>query len=317
MMVAVIGMSAIALTRVQTRIANANRDVTKARFYSQSLIDVVLLRLAGNANWRNTYTDDTWSTAETVGDVTLQFKLVDEDGDLADDAADPVRLYAKATVGQAVRIVSVLLDKGEAVEAATTTFEKRINNSNDDVEQHTGNGWMYEISTDLELAFDPEGDPSIHTHMVGMRFTNVSIPSGAEIVNAYVQFTVDEVTTGAAALNVFGEDSDNAPSFTTSPYNLSNRLRTTSVTWSPLDWNTVGEAGPDQRTSDIAEVIQQVVDRSGWSSANALVIMVDGSGTRTAESHNGSSADAPLLHVEWKDRIMTPVAGTWRREVEP
>ena len=60
----------------------------------------------------------------------------------------------------------------------------------------------------------------------------------------------------------------------------------------------MGEAGVDQRTSDLSPVIQEIVDRGGWVEGNAIVIIVTGS--RVAESYNGDNAAAPLLHVEDK-----------------
>jgi hypothetical protein len=88
--------------------------------------------------------------------------------------------------------------------------------------------------------------------------------------------------------------------FTSSSGNISSRIRTaTSVSWSPVDWTTVGEAGPDQRTPNIASVIQEIVNRSGWSNGNSLVIIITGTGERVAESYNGDQAGAPLLHVEY------------------
>jgi hypothetical protein len=46
-------------------------------------------------------------------------------------------------------------------------------------------------------------------------------------------------------------------------------------------------------------IIQAIVDRPGWASGNALVILITGSGKRVAESFNGLPAGAPLLHVEY------------------
>jgi hypothetical protein len=46
-------------------------------------------------------------------------------------------------------------------------------------------------------------------------------------------------------------------------------------------------------------VIQEIVDRPGWSAGNALVVIVTGSGKRVAESYNGLPSGAPLLHVEY------------------
>ena len=111
MIVTTIGMSSLLLMRVHTHVANASRDEVKARFYAPSVADYVAFRIALNANWRTTCTNDTWTLEQTFGELKYRHKLVDEgDGDLADDDYQPVRLYAKATVGNAVRIYSVLLE---------------------------------------------------------------------------------------------------------------------------------------------------------------------------------------------------------------
>ena len=66
----------------------------------------------------------------------------------------------------------------------------------------------------------------------------------------------------------------------------------------PDDCDTSPEApNPDQKTSDIRAVIQEIVDRPGWSTGNSLAILVTGTGTRTAESFDRTPSAAPLLHV--------------------
>jgi hypothetical protein len=62
----------------------------------------------------------------------------------------------------------------------------------------------------------------------------------------------------------------------------------------------VREAGPDQQTPDLSPVIQEIVDRPGWSSGNALAIIITGSGKRVAESFNGDANGAPLLHLRYR-----------------
>ena len=54
-------------------------------------------------------------------------------------------------------------------------------------------------------------------------------------------------------------------------------------------------------TTDLSTVLQEVVDRPGWSAGNAVAFIITGTGTRTAESVEGSIAGAPLLHVEFAD----------------
>ena len=61
----------------------------------------------------------------------------------------------------------------------------------------------------------------------------------------------------------------------------------------------MGEAGRDQRTPDLSPVVQELVDRPGWSGGNALALIITGTGRRTADSYDGSAAAAPLLHIDY------------------
>ncbi len=61
----------------------------------------------------------------------------------------------------------------------------------------------------------------------------------------------------------------------------------------------MGAAGPDQQTSNLAALIQEIVSRPGWTAGNSLVLLVTGSGVRVAESFDGIASAAPLLHVEY------------------
>jgi lysophospholipase L1-like esterase len=173
------------------------------------------------------------------------------------------------------------------------TIEKRVSAGSDDAEEYASGG-MYLTSGDLEMTYDGS------TQKVGMRFNGINIPQGAEIIKAYIQFRVDETSSVATSLTIEGEDVDNAVTFTGSPLNISTRERTAaSVAWTPVPWTTGGAAGPDQRTSDISSVIEEIVNRGGWSNGNSLVIIMTGTGKRVAESYEGDSAGAPLLHVEY------------------
>lgn len=177
----------------------------------------------------------------------------------------------------------------------TQTFDKRVTRSQDDAEQKT-NGKMYLTSSDLELVDDAVHD----TEMVGMRFTGVTIPPGATIESAYVQFTADEKHSGATSLLIRAHDTNDAGAFTKAKHNLSNRpLTDAAVAWNPVAWNTKNVATGKQRTPDLADVIQEIVDRPGWDSGNAIALVVTGSGTRTADSYDGGANKAPRLHVEY------------------
>jgi len=108
--VTVIGISGLAVTRIQLRSTDGASQVTAACFYAQSAVEMGLHLVNADPDWRTTYTNDTWTTPQPIGLGAYTWKLVDEqDGDLANDATQLVRLYGMGIVGDAVRIYSVLI----------------------------------------------------------------------------------------------------------------------------------------------------------------------------------------------------------------
>ncbi|MEE9533776.1 MAG: hypothetical protein V3W06_05115, partial [Acidimicrobiia bacterium] len=264
------------------------------------------ITLLGSASLSGTVTDDglpnppgtvttTWSHVNGPGTVTFAAPTaVDTTASFSEAGIYVLRLTADDDDRSANDEVTITVEEG------TYTVEVRVDSSSDDAEERSS-GSMRLTSSDLELVYDRSNQT------VGMRFNGVNIPQGVTIYNADIQFKVDERNSGATSLTIWGEAIDNAPTFTNSSGNISSRTRTTaSVAWSPVAWTTVGQAGPDQRTPDIASVIQEIVNRTGWSNGNSLVIIITGTGERTAESYNGDQAGAPLLHVEFGTGGGTP-----------
>ena len=175
------------------------------------------------------------------------------------------------------------------------TVEVQIAASSDDAEERPS-GSVTLTSSDLELTHDGSNQQQV----VGMRFPGLNIPPGASIQNAYLQFQADETGSDPTSLAIYAQAVDNATTFTNTYGNISSRTTTSAfVPWSPAPWTTRNEAGPNQRTPNIATVIQEIVDRPGWSGGNALAVIITGTGKRTAESFNGVPSAAPLLHVEY------------------
>ncbi len=172
----------------------------------------------------------------------------------------------------------------------------RVSASSDDAEENTTTGKVNRGSSDLELV-----DQGSLFQLVGMRFNGLNIPQSATITSAFIQFQADEIHSGTTSLTIEGQATDNAQTFTNVTANISSRDRTNAaVNWDPVPWTTVGEAGSDQQTPDITSVIQEIVDRSGWTTGNSLVILISGSGRRAAESFNGDRVGAPLLRVTFE-----------------
>ncbi|MGB1243068.1 MAG: T9SS type A sorting domain-containing protein, partial [Chitinophagales bacterium] len=176
----------------------------------------------------------------------------------------------------------------------TSIVSFTVNSSTDDAEEDLSDGAVSLASSDLELT-DEHTDEA---QEVGIRFNNITIPNGTTIVNAYIQFTVDETDSETTNLTIYGEDHDDASTFSWEAYNISARIKTSaSVDWNPSTWNTVGVAGATQQTSNIAAIVQEIVDRGGWESGNSLAILFAGAGKRTAESYDGTAP--PKLVIEY------------------
>lgn len=158
-------------------------------------------------------------------------------------------------------------------------------------EENQSSGNMSLASTDIELVNDGT------THQkVGLHFSAVNVPQGESIVAAYLQFEVDEASTGTVSFTIKGEDENTAASFLNLTDDITDRtLTTASITWAPSDWNTVGENGADQKTGDIKAIVQEIVDRAGWSSGNSMVFVI--SGADNATNYRTAEVD-PILIIQ-------------------
>jgi hypothetical protein len=176
--------------------------------------------------------------------------------------------------------------------AVQSTIAVPVRAGADDADQ-LQDGNVHLTTGDLELGHDHD----IAT-TTGLRFTGLGIPRGARIVRASVQFTADELDRAAATDVIRAQAADNPPAFTNATGNVSARPATAAAaTWSVPTWTVFEEAGAAQRTADLSAVVQEVVDRPGWASGNALVLLITGSGRRTAESFEGGFP--PVLTVEF------------------
>jgi hypothetical protein len=168
----------------------------------------------------------------------------------------------------------------------------------DDDAEEKDDGSVTLTSSDLEMLDYDAGGPH---RAVGVRFDNLNIPAGVKIDSAYVQFTAAASNAAVAAFTIKGEAADNAAPFTNTANDITARtLTANSVNWSPAAWSS-SSSGINERSADIAAVIQEIIDRPGWVAGNALALVVTGSGSRVAHSHNAAPNDSPVLHVEYSE----------------
>jgi hypothetical protein len=237
-----------------------------------------------------------WSTVSGPGTVTFSdataastsaafsaagtyvLRLTGSDGELS--ASDTVTVTVSPEGGGGTVVVT----------------EARVSAGADDAEERASNGAVSLSSSDLELVADGS-----RVQVVGLRFPAVNVPAGATIVRAWVQFSTDEVKSAATNLTIAAQAADNAATFTSATRNVSSRPRTTAtVAWAPAAWSAVGARGAAQQTPDLAVPLQSVVSRAGWAAGNAVVLVITGTGVRTAVAYDGSATNAPVLHVEYR-----------------
>ncbi|MBI1223634.1 MAG: hypothetical protein GC192_00225 [Bacteroidetes bacterium] len=175
----------------------------------------------------------------------------------------------------------------------TGSISVQINAGSDDAEQNLATNSVVTGSNDLELVYDLVGQS------VGMRFNGISIPKNAAITNAYIEFYNKTALSSSVTLTINGEASDNPSTFTTAYNNITGRAKTAaSASWTPGNWATVNAA---YQTSDISNIVQEIVNRSGWASGNSMVMLINTTSTnfRRAYSYEAGASKAPRLVVNY------------------
>jgi len=209
---------------------------------------------------------------------------------------------------------------------AQETVTSTIMDVNDDAEEYVKveydsknkyhDGQVDIKSNDLEMCLDQTSSKTLY-QLVGMRFY-VDVPKGAEITNAFIQFTSGKHYYKDVTIIFHGEAADNAEAFQETDNNISGRpVTTTSVSWQPGEWNK-DEVLDAEKTPDLSSIIQEIVNRDGWKKGNSLVITV--SGDLDAEKAHTRLAHAypedpdylqedklPKLTIEFKSSSVTGI----------
>jgi len=153
-----------------------------------------------------------------------------------------------------------------------------------------------------------EGDDQ----MIALRFTDLNIPQGATLTEATL------VVTPRTVLNDDGDDTSGDRTFLESTWEVgaeqtddSEKLENTvndissrsaggtSVSWT-VDATDLTTVDNPEESVDIKDVLQDVIDRSGWCGGNALTLLLstssaDPNQTRFLHSRDNDSTKAPKL----------------------
>jgi hypothetical protein len=144
------------------------------------------------------------------------------------------------------------------------------------------------------------------------RFDDVTIPKGSTVTSAKLIFTPANASQpGTPGVEIFGfAEDDSARIAHNDDTDYHARARTTeSVLWSITDTWVPG-SGVEHDTPDLTAIVQEIIDRAGWVSGNAMAFTVEdepspsGSHFRRAVSVDNpvaGASGAAQLFIEFDD----------------
>ena len=175
---------------------------------------------------------------------------------------------------------------------------------------------VYTKSKDLDLMYS-----AYNEQLVGVRFKNIEIPKNSQITSAYIQFTSDNIVGNvdendtmvyidANYVNRAKTFSKNTPIDGRALTSLASR-----VLWDIPAWTVTEERSDKQKTPDLSEMVQEIINRPKWKSGNHMAFIfsagpscADETCHRTAETHRNNDT-SPTLIIEFVDEeppVITP-----------
>ena len=165
---------------------------------------------------------------------------------------------------------------------------ERTAKKNTDLAVELGDGSVWPPYRGLRIAGEERA--------VGIRFEKVNVSKGAHIANSYLQLTAAYLESQPATLDIQGELSANAPPLKFDMGDLSQRHRTIeSVNWVSKPWAIVGE---QERSPNLNPILEEIFSLAGWQPGNAIVLFIHCSGQRVAQLANENGVGAPRLYIE-------------------
>ncbi len=119
----------------------------------------------------------------------------------------------------------------------------------------------------------------------GLRFPGVNLPLGAVVTSATLEAYVFGTTNDDFVGTIYAHDADDAPDFATLA-DVDGRPRTAaSVALNQIDW------GVGWKSVDVTTLVQEVVNRPGWTSGNALALLILGASSGAGYNGDFDSVD--------------------------
>lgn len=195
------------------------------------------------------------------------------------------------------------------------TIVSRIIITNDSALERLNNGSVDTGTTSLYLGRRYSNSEQT---LIGLRFPHVFVPKNATIKNAEIIFTSKEGYGESLSLLIEGVAANNPGRFNNYNKNISNNYppTTATVTWEDIEpW----VQNKTYNTPNLANIVQEIVNRSGWSSGNAMAFRLSRdpsdpskSGRRKAwGGQTNQTRPGPLLRITYETTNGISAAGNF------
>lgn len=134
-----------------------------------------------------------------------------------------------------------------------------------------------------------------------IRFTSVTIPQGSTVSAATVDYYANATLTGTTCnCTIYCNDEDDAAAPTDRADYEAKSVTTANTAWNSIPTQT---SGVQYTTADFTSAAQEVLDRAGWASGNAMMVLIKNNGSSASAMRGASSyesaATEPYLNITY------------------
>lgn len=182
------------------------------------------------------------------------------------------------------------------------TLNRQISQNIDDVDNtNSGGTWSSNQSSALNI-----GNPGAVTRNMSLRFLNITIPKDAIINSARIRFVSLSTKNPNITSRIQGVAEDNTAQFVVGVDPTQNTARERTKTSASVNWNgSISQtAEADLDSPDITSIVQEIVNRGGWSSGNAMAFFLSDNGSSGGEflsvyEYASSTTKAAILIIDY------------------
>jgi len=172
------------------------------------------------------------------------------------------------------------------------TLQVQVAGSKDDAQERNNNV----NRSNAQMAMSPSG------RVNGIRFRNLDITQGAQIISAKVSFRARKSDSGSTTINFAGHDVADSPQFSNQSPKITGRSTTTAtVAWNAPSWSQDAW----YESPELATILTEIVAGPGWEAGNDVSFILSGSGRRRAHTYDSNPSYAAILNVTMQGFVST------------